>query len=175
MRFRTDSKTRPMILRCGSLLQYKEACLTLARAFTTSLASSVTDYKTENGRRYHAFREGSYVFPNDEQEQERLDLIHRMFSISLDERLHIAPITTPRRILDLGTGTGIWAVEIAEKFPNASVIGNDLSAIQPRWVPPNLSFEVCVNSPVYLICQPTTRDIQSACWLARLYRLGISL
>ncbi|MCJ1369633.1 hypothetical protein MMC20_000845 [Loxospora ochrophaea] len=65
-----------------------------------------------------------------------------MFSISLDERLHIAPITTPRRILDLGTGTGIWAVEIAEKFPNASVIGNDLSAIQPRWVPPNLSFEV---------------------------------
>ena len=35
-------------------------------SFTTSLASGVTDYKQENGRRYHAFREGQYYFPNDE-------------------------------------------------------------------------------------------------------------
>jgi hypothetical protein len=26
------------------------------------------------------------------------------------------------------------------KFPSARVIGNDLSAIQPSWVPPNLEF-----------------------------------
>ena len=82
------------------------------------------------------------MFPNDEQEQERLDLIHRMFLISAGEKLFFAPVKDPKRILDLGTGTGIWAVEVAEEFPDATVIGNDLSAIQPKWVPPNLSFEI---------------------------------
>jgi hypothetical protein len=28
------------------------------------------------------------------------------------------------------------------KYPSARVIGNDLSAIQPSWVPPNLEFVV---------------------------------
>ena len=45
-------------------------------------------------------------------------------------------------MLDLGTGTGCWAVEFAERFPDAEVIGNDLSPIQPAWVWPNLRFEV---------------------------------
>ncbi|KAK9657167.1 hypothetical protein V6Z96_001414 [Aspergillus fumigatus] len=42
---------------------------------TTSLSSSIRNYKYENGRRYHAFREGSYNMPNDEKEQNRLDLV----------------------------------------------------------------------------------------------------
>ncbi|KAJ5164254.1 uncharacterized protein N7500_006084 [Penicillium coprophilum] len=45
-------------------------------------------------------------------------------------------------ILDLGTGTGIWAMDIAEKFPHAHVIGNDISPIQPSWVAPNIEFIV---------------------------------
>lgn len=28
--------------------------------------------------------------------------------------LHKAPVTNPQKILDLGTGTGIWALDIAE-------------------------------------------------------------
>lgn len=28
-------------------------------SYTTSLASSITDYKIENSRRYHAYKEGS--------------------------------------------------------------------------------------------------------------------
>lgn len=32
---------------------------------------------------------------------------------------------------DIGTGTGIWAIEFSEAFPNAHVIGTDLSRIQP--------------------------------------------
>jgi hypothetical protein len=27
-------------------------------------------------------------------------------------------------------------------FPNADVVGTDLSAIQPLWLPPNLRFEI---------------------------------
>ncbi|KAF7553975.1 hypothetical protein G7046_g6944 [Stylonectria norvegica] len=35
-------------------------------SYTASLTSSVVNYPMEHGRRYHAFREGSYNFPNDE-------------------------------------------------------------------------------------------------------------
>lgn len=37
---------------------------------------------------------------------------------------------------------GIWAIEAADVFPSATIYGNDLSPIQPRWVPPNVRFEV---------------------------------
>ncbi|KAK3360787.1 S-adenosyl-L-methionine-dependent methyltransferase [Lasiosphaeria ovina] len=46
------------------------------------------------------------------------------------------------RVLEVGTGTGIWAIEYAEKHEGAQVIGVDMSAVQPQWVPPNCSFEV---------------------------------
>jgi trans-aconitate methyltransferase len=42
----------------------------------------------------------------------------------------------------MGTGTGIWAIEFADQFPSAAVLGNDLSPIQPSWVPPNCRFIV---------------------------------
>lgn len=37
---------------------------------TYSLTSSIMNYTYENGRRYHAYREGQYFMPNDDQEQE---------------------------------------------------------------------------------------------------------
>jgi len=33
---------------------------------TASITSSVTQWEWENGRRYHAYKAGSYAFPNDE-------------------------------------------------------------------------------------------------------------
>lgn len=47
--------------------------------------------------------------------------------------LHLAPLTNPGKILDLGTGTGIWALEMADQYPNAKIIGTDLSPVQPQW------------------------------------------
>ncbi|KAK2730374.1 hypothetical protein CKAH01_19104, partial [Colletotrichum kahawae] len=41
--------------------------------------------------------------------------------------------------LDIGTGTGIWPIQFGDEHPEAEVIvGNDLSPIQPDWVPPNV-------------------------------------
>ncbi|KAK1826961.1 secondary metabolism regulator LAE1 [Podospora conica] len=118
--------------------------------YTSSLRESVLDYPMERGRRYHAFRAGKYMLPNDEQEMLRLDLLHEVMTKRIGNRMFLAPIdgTQVSRILDMGTGTGVWAMEVANSFPNAEVIGNDLSPIQSHWVPSNLKFEVDdVESP----------------------------
>ncbi|KKY18340.1 putative phosphoethanolamine n [Phaeomoniella chlamydospora] len=54
----------------------------------------------------------------------------------------ITKLVTPQKILDVGTGTGIWAIEMGDEYPSAEVIGTDLSPIQPGWVPPNVRFEI---------------------------------
>lgn len=83
-----------------------------AGSVSTSLSSSVRDYAFENGRRYHRYREGAYNFPNDDLEQEREDMKHAMMVNLCGHRLHYAPIgNNPQNVLDMGTGTGIWAIE----------------------------------------------------------------
>ncbi|OJJ50002.1 hypothetical protein ASPZODRAFT_22702 [Penicilliopsis zonata CBS 506.65] len=119
------------------------ASLTSSGTDYTSLRSSVLDYKYENGRRYQSYRRDEYLFPNDEEEQDRMDFLHHIYGMLLGGELHLAPIKTPPgRVLDLGTGTGIWAIDFADQYPSAEVIGNDLSPIQPGWVPANCVFEV---------------------------------
>ncbi|KUI63992.1 Phosphoethanolamine N-methyltransferase 1 [Cytospora mali] len=110
---------------------------------STSLSSSARDYLYENGRRYHRFREGRYNFPNDEAEQDREDMKHACVKM-LCQKLHFAPIDegTVQNILDIGTGTGIWAIEMGDRYPSANVLGIDLSPIQPDWVPSNVHFVV---------------------------------
>ncbi|KAH7126142.1 S-adenosyl-L-methionine-dependent methyltransferase [Dactylonectria macrodidyma] len=112
--------------------------------YTASLTSSVVDYPYEHGRRYHAFRGGSYILPNDETEMNRLDLNHALMTKVIGDRLYLAPLVEKEigRVLDLGTGTGIWAIEMGDAHPQAEILGNDLSPIQPSWVPPNVKFEV---------------------------------
>lgn len=85
------------------------------------------------------------MLPNDDQEQERLDLQNHLFNLTLEGKLFLAPLNSSKlhNVLDIGTGTGIWAIEFADQFPNAKITGTDLSAVQPQFVPPNLSFEIC--------------------------------
>lgn len=47
-----------------------------------------------------------------------------------------------KKVLDVGTGSGIWAVEFADRHPHAEIVGTDLSPCQPEWVPPNVRFEI---------------------------------
>ncbi|KAK4560723.1 hypothetical protein LTR86_005302, partial [Recurvomyces mirabilis] len=109
---------------------------------STSLQSAVTRYEYEHGRRYHGYQAGQYFFPNDEQELNRMDIEHHNQRLQMNGALHLCPVQNPTDILDLGTGTGIWCIDMADTYPSAQVVGTDLSPVQPDWVPPNCSFEV---------------------------------
>ncbi|KAJ4390195.1 hypothetical protein N0V85_007464 [Neurospora sp. IMI 360204] len=112
---------------------------------TASISSSILKYRTINGRTYHSdsVTDGEYWGPNDEKQNQMLDIFHHVFTILFDGRLYTAPISEyPENIIDVGTGTGLWPIDVADKFPYCSVIGTDLSPIQPSWIPPNLRFEI---------------------------------
>lgn len=101
-------------------------------------------YSYEHGRRYQGFLQGRYGLPNDDAEQVREGLKHKLYlDYLMDGKLFLAPIGDyPQKIVDLGTGVGLWAQDMAENFPSARVIGTDLSPIQPHWTPPNVEFRV---------------------------------
>jgi ubiquinone/menaquinone biosynthesis C-methylase UbiE len=67
---------------------------------------------------------------------------HEILLMLLNHKLFKAPLKDPQRILDVGTGTGIWALDVADTYPAAEVIGTDLSPVQPSWVAPNCKFEI---------------------------------
>ncbi|KAK7724548.1 hypothetical protein SLS57_004303 [Botryosphaeria dothidea] len=104
-----------------------------------------------------------YYLPNDEREISRLELQHRIWYLTLKGRLFLSPLPispestpntdtpppassspppTPFEVLDIGTGTGSWAIDFATAYATAHVTGTDLSPIQPSNVPPNCAFVV---------------------------------
>lgn len=113
------------------------------KSVTSSLSSSATKYRYEHGRRWHAFNENAYCLPNDETEMERLDIQDYVWRLTLNGNLHVAPIPEDiQHVLDVGTGTGQWAIEFADEHPSCQVLGTDLSPIQPDYTPPNCFFMI---------------------------------
>lgn len=85
----------------------------------------------EHGRSYQAYRQGAYALPNDGEEQDRLDFQHTIWDLVLDGQLSLAPFSgDPEHVLDIATGTGLWAWEFASRHPRSNVVGTDLSLIQ---------------------------------------------
>ena len=63
-------------------------------------------------RRFQVFRYGRYPMPNDDDEINRELLKHVMFKEMLNGQLHLASIgKNPQKIIDLGTGSGEWAID----------------------------------------------------------------
>lgn len=97
-----------------------------------------------------------YVLIIYQHELDRLDLTHQLFRLLQDDKLYLCPLTNPApRVLDVGTGTGIWAIElgkrcpafarilrqenkrrlnyVGDELPKAEIIGTDLSPTQSKW------------------------------------------
>lgn len=85
-----------------------------------------------------------YVLPNNAQESERLDFQHVLLTCTF-KGLHIAPLDTskPLRVLDIGCGTGNWAIDLAKRRPESQVIGFDVQE-KGDWAtaPQNCAFHV---------------------------------
>ncbi|KAL0465238.1 S-adenosyl-L-methionine-dependent methyltransferase [Neurospora intermedia] len=112
---------------------------------TASISSTIMQYRTIKGRTYHndAVSDNEYWGPNDAKAMEVMDIYHHAMTLILDEKLYTAPLSKDiKNALDVGTGTGLWAIDFADEFPNCTVIGTDISPIQPSWVPPNLQFNI---------------------------------
>lgn len=91
----------------------------------------------------------------------------------MGNRSHLAPWTKdhfPRRVLDVGTGTGDWCFDFAEEYPDTElIIGTDLSNIQPDVGPPNVQFIIDDSSQEWLddnLDYVHTRDT-NGCWEVR--------
>ncbi|KAI1101772.1 S-adenosyl-L-methionine-dependent methyltransferase [Jackrogersella minutella] len=85
----------------------------------------------------------NYFLPSDKQEQERMNLQHEISVEVHDGELHLCPVIKPSRVLDVGTGTGVWAVEYARRNPDSEVLGIDLNPVPPPpFIVPNCHFAV---------------------------------
>lgn len=96
-----------------------------------TLTSEDLEYVHENGRTYgnDTYYLPCVYLPNEDfREQDRLSLQHRVFFHALQGKLTTTRISpTTRRILDLGTGPGHWAVAMAQQYPDAEVVGIDMT------------------------------------------------
>jgi SAM-dependent methyltransferase len=79
----------------------------------------------QDTRRY--LEDSTYQLPKDAEEDVRLNFQHHVLFHAIGNH-YVAPLSPPLKlILDVGTGTGIWANEMARLFPGAIVVGLDLT------------------------------------------------
>lgn len=95
-------------------------------------------YTSENGRIYC----GNYYLPVDDEELDRQRITHQVQLTLLNGSPTTVDLTSPTKILDIGTGTGEWAMEMGDLYPSAEVIGTDIAKIQPSAAPLNVFFEI---------------------------------
>lgn len=70
------------------------------------------------------------------------DLLHDMLLLALDNELYTSPaIAETATVLDVGTGTGTWACQLALRNVHARVYGIDLHQVAPPHIPQNVVFE----------------------------------
>jgi SAM-dependent methyltransferase len=61
---------------------------------------------------------------------DRFDELHRVLRSAMESN-YLAPLVGPGSILDVGCGTGQWAYDMCDEFPDACVVGIDLRPCRP--------------------------------------------
>ncbi|KAK4666919.1 hypothetical protein QC763_304520 [Podospora pseudopauciseta] len=118
---------------------------------TVPVDNTYREVITLNGRDFqrYAVENSIYFAPVDDDEIERLHYQHELFNMVFENRLIFPPVPRPRRILECGSGSGAWAIEVAEQYPECEVIGLDIYPYPvPEEIPDNVDFQVDdLNSP----------------------------
>ncbi|KAG0282503.1 hypothetical protein BGZ96_000417 [Linnemannia gamsii] len=101
--------------------------------------------RCDDGRTRHTVESAPYMLPNDLTESDRLDAQHYLVRFVFKGNYNVQlNDSSDLRILDVATGTGVWALEMAHEFPKAQIHGVDISAIFPTEIkPPNCHFQLC--------------------------------
>ncbi|KAJ5738063.1 S-adenosyl-L-methionine-dependent methyltransferase [Penicillium malachiteum] len=99
------------------------------------VASEVTNYTYQKGRCYNIKPDGI------EDEFEEADMGQNIYGLLYKRQLFQSPTDSPNRVLDVGAGSGKWAMDMG-MYPDATVTGVDLSLIQPSWTPENVKFDI---------------------------------
>ncbi|KAI1811752.1 methyltransferase LaeA [Poronia punctata] len=106
-------------------------------------------YTSRWGRFYGTYRPGRYLLPCDNLEDDRLDIMHKFHLVARHHEtgrlkgLVSKPLPEHPKVLDLGCGTGIWAIELADRLGGTGdyqIEGWDLNMNQPEAIPPGVSF-----------------------------------
>ncbi|VDB87403.1 unnamed protein product [Peniophora sp. CBMAI 1063] len=81
----------------------------------------------------------AYSIERTDEEYARLQAQHDAVQRYMGGKLTPVPaevLRTPRRILELGAGTGSWAAQAAREYPDAEVIAVDMSPLPSSFIPP---------------------------------------
>lgn len=122
-----------------------------------SVASSMYNFRVENGRRYTDYR-GGHPFPHDEVSEENEACMHAMVNWLLDNKYFLAPIDESNLhcIADVGTGLGLWAEGVAERYPDTEVVGFDLIPHE-RPTHPNFSYIAADATEEWVLDSPSMK------------------
>ncbi|KAI8142926.1 S-adenosyl-L-methionine-dependent methyltransferase [Fennellomyces sp. T-0311] len=123
----------------------KHTCSTNSALSSQHTEPTETQYMWMAGRKYHQTPSSPYMLPCDEDEVDRLHLLHFMIRFAIQGN-YLAPVSDilrkGGRVLDVGCGPGSWAMEIAGEYPKSQVVGIDINAMFPSDIKPsNCTFQ----------------------------------
>ncbi|KAL1922468.1 uncharacterized protein VTP21DRAFT_10007 [Calcarisporiella thermophila] len=108
--------------------------------------SNAHQFHYVDGRRFLNVRGIKYIMPSDEEEIDRLQMLHYIYRYLFQGNFS-APIREDLergiKVLDAGCGPGSWTMEMATEFSRSSFVGVDIANSFPSTiVPSNCTFRI---------------------------------
>ncbi|KAI8081346.1 uncharacterized protein BX664DRAFT_388345 [Halteromyces radiatus] len=105
------------------------------------------EYTMINGRKYIHTPQSFYFLPCDEDESDRLIVLHFLLKYAFGGN-YISPVRSllqgsfydRPKVLDIGTGAGTWILEMASEFPSTDFYGIDIATMYPSAIKPNNAY-----------------------------------
>ncbi|KAI9366264.1 S-adenosyl-L-methionine-dependent methyltransferase [Pilaira anomala] len=136
-----SKKTASSLISCSTHIKTKAPSTA-----TSTNSRQGNKFKYEDGRRFHADQDVSYILPNDDDETDRVHQQHWILRYALQCNYH-APVTKMLEegivVLDSGCGPATWTFEMGENYPQSKFYGIDASRVFPEDIKPaNVDFVI---------------------------------
>ncbi|KAH8108954.1 hypothetical protein DFH11DRAFT_1731520 [Phellopilus nigrolimitatus] len=105
--------------------------------------------------------------------EQRQEYFHKMMYMVMGDKNHVGPVEDvfnvpsdrKKHILDVGAGSGLWAIQIADKVPDIEVIEDGAAKLRlfdAQLIPyPNEYFDIMKNYPLFL--EEVARILRPGC------------